>query len=66
MLCRIVSLEHAGLRLVGLREGVTALFAHALDLADLADGLLELFHAVILSLATERNCTLGIMWGKGK
>ena len=43
---RIVSLQHARLTLVRLREGVAALLAHALDLADLANGLLELFHSV--------------------
>jgi hypothetical protein len=29
-----------------LRESVAALLAHALDLADLANGLLELFHSM--------------------
>ena len=42
---RVVGLEHARLRLVGLREGVAALLAHPLHLADLADRLLELLHA---------------------
>jgi len=42
----VVRLQDPGLRLVGLREGVPALLAHALHLPDLADGLLELLHAV--------------------
>lgn len=44
--CGVVSLEYASLRLVGLGEGVSALFAHALDLSDFSDGLLELLHSV--------------------
>ena len=46
LLRRIVSLQHARLTLVRLRESVAALLAHALDLADLANGLLKLFHSV--------------------
>ena len=46
MLRRIVGLQHSRLRLVGLGEGVAALLAHALHLADLPDGLLELFHTI--------------------
>jgi hypothetical protein len=42
---RIVRLQHARLTLVCLRESVAALFAHALDLADLANGFLELLHS---------------------
>ena len=42
---RVVGLEDARLALVGLAEGVAALLAHALHLAHLADGLLELLHA---------------------
>jgi len=40
----IVSLQNTSLGLVCLGEGVTALFAHALHLAHLPDGLLELLH----------------------
>lgn len=47
VLRRVVRLQHPGLRLVGLREGVAALLAHALHLPDLADRLLELLHPVI-------------------
>lgn len=46
MLRGIVGLQDPGLRLVCLTEGIAALFPHTLDLSDLADGLLELFHAV--------------------
>lgn len=41
----IISLQHAILALVRLTEGIAPLFPHALHLADLADGLLELLHA---------------------
>ena len=40
----VVGLKDTILALVRLTEGVTSLFAHALDLPDLADGLLELLH----------------------
>lgn len=49
----IVSIENTHLAaIVGLGEGVSALLAHALDLANLADGFLELLHAwtVILDI----------------
>lgn len=42
----IVSIENTHLAaIVGLGEGVAALLAHALDLADLPDRFLELLHA---------------------
>lgn len=41
----IVGIQNTHLAtIISLREGVTALLAHALDLPDLPDGLLELFH----------------------
>lgn len=46
VLGRVVRLQHARLALVGLRKGVAALLAHALDLADFADGFLELLHSI--------------------
>lgn len=44
----IVSLQNSRLRFIRLRESITTLFAHALYLANLADGLLELLHPVVL------------------
>lgn len=41
----VVSLQHACLTLVRLRESVAALLAHALDLSNFADGFLELLHS---------------------
>ncbi len=46
---RIIRLQDPRLRLISLREGVTALFAHALHLPDFTNGFLELFHAVVSS-----------------
>lgn len=51
MLRGVIGLQDPGLRLVCLTEGITALFAHTLDLSHLADGLLELFHATTHLLA---------------
>jgi hypothetical protein len=51
MLRRVVGLQDPRLRLVGLGEGIAALFAHALDLTDFANGFLELFHSVCFDSA---------------
>jgi len=51
--CCVVRLQHSCLRLVGLRECVTALLAHTLDLANFADGFLELLHAGPIVLDVE-------------
>lgn len=42
---RVISLQDPCLRLVCLREGITTLFAHTLDLANFSDSLLKLFHS---------------------
>jgi hypothetical protein len=46
LLRSVIRLKHPGLTLVSLRECITALLAHALDLANFADGLLELLHSI--------------------
>jgi len=46
VLRRVVRLDKLRLAFFRLREGVASLFAHALDLSDFADGLLELLHSV--------------------
>jgi hypothetical protein len=42
---RVVCLEHTRLTFVCLREGITSLLSHALDLPHFADSLLELLHS---------------------
>lgn len=45
LLCCIIRLQHSRLTFVCLRESITALLAHTLDLSDLANGFLELLHS---------------------
>lgn len=47
VLRRVVRLQDARLTLICLRKGISALLAHALHLANLADRLLELLHPVM-------------------
>jgi hypothetical protein len=43
---RVIRLQYTRLTLIGLRKGISALFAHALHLPDLPDGFLELLHPI--------------------
>jgi hypothetical protein len=48
----VIRLQDSRLRLISLREGIAALLAHTLHLADFANSLLELFHTRSLLLVT--------------
>ena len=51
----IISPQHTSLRLIGLRESIATLFAHALHLADFTDCLLELFHSTHIHTHTHTH-----------